>query len=80
MTRVERSFQLREPLAEEHLERIARLHSLYGILRVRPQGDASLWVEFDATRLTPKDVEAAIASAGIPIVRDPPLTIAPQAG
>ncbi len=70
MTKVDIAFQLTRPLDETLLERIAGLHSVYGMLRVQvtPSFDGIL-VEYDASRLTPADVEAELRRAGIPAVR-----------
>ena len=55
------------------MKRIADAHSLYGIFRVKlaPSMDR-LTVEYDATRLRPAEVDAALANAGIPIERQVP--------
>lgn len=68
MTKIQKHFRLLRPLDEPQLERIAGVHSIYGIQRVQvsPSLD-SLTVEYDATRLRPAEVEAALAGAGIPI-------------
>ncbi len=68
MTKVQVRFRLEGPLGPEHMQRIAELHSLYGIraLRLDPSLD-SLLVEYDATRLQPADVEAALLRAGLPL-------------
>ena len=68
MTKIQVRFQLQKPLDETMLERIALAHSIYGIqkLQVTPSLDA-LNVEYDATRLRPAEVEAALTGAGIPV-------------
>ncbi len=69
MTKVQIRFHVQKPLDDSMLARIADAHALYGIQRV--QVDPSLetiTVEYDASRLRPAEVEAAIAGAGIPIV------------
>lgn len=68
MTKVQIRFRLQKPLDDASLARIADTHTLYGIQRVKvaPSLD-SLMVEYDATRLRPAEVEAALASAGIPV-------------
>lgn len=70
MTKVQIGFRLQRPLDDALLPRIADVHSLYGIFRVKvaPSLD-SLTVEYDATRLRPAEVEAALAGAGIPVER-----------
>ena len=68
MTRVQIHFRLSQPLSANLFPTIASAHSLYGILRVRlsPAMD-SLTVEYDATRLRPAEVEAALTHAGIAV-------------
>jgi hypothetical protein len=53
------------------MDAVARVHGVYGIHRVilkTPEMD-SLTVEYDATRLTPDDVEASLIRGGIPVLR-----------
>ena len=72
MTKIQIHFRLRQPLDEALLVRIAELHSLYGIqhVQVAPSLDR-LTVEYDATRLRPAEVEAALEKAGIPLAATP---------
>jgi hypothetical protein len=67
MTKVQIHFRLQKPLDDVLLARLADVHSLYGIQKVNvaPTLD-SLTVEYDASRLRPAEVEAALAGAGIP--------------
>lgn len=67
MTKIQMQFRLLKPLDDTMLQRIADAHSIYGIQRVQvaPSLDG-LTVEYDATRMFPADVEAALAGAGIP--------------
>lgn len=69
MTRVQIRFRLQRPLDDLLLQRISDAHALYGIYRVKvePSLDA-LTVEYDATRLAPPEVGAALAGAGIAVV------------
>ena len=66
MTRVQIRFRLRQPISDRLFQTIASAHTLYGIQRVQlsPAMD-SLMVEYDATRLRPAEVEAALSGAGI---------------
>ena len=68
MTKVQIRFRLQRPLDDLLLARISDAHALYGIQRVKvdPSLD-SLMVEYDATRLRPAEVEAALSGAGIPV-------------
>ncbi len=70
MTKVQIQFQLQRPLDEHAMKRIADACSIYGIQKIRlaPSLD-SLTVEYDATRLGPAEVHAALANAGIPAVQ-----------
>jgi len=66
MTRVQIRFRLRQPLNDEMLARLSDAHAIYGIQRVKVAADLEhLMVEYDATRLRPAEVEAALAGAGI---------------
>jgi hypothetical protein len=70
MTKVQARFRLQRPLDNAMLEHISDAKAIYGIqkLQVAPALDA-LMVEYDATRLRPAEVEAALAGAGIPVER-----------
>jgi len=67
MTKVQIDFQLQHALDDELMTRIAEAYSIYGIQKIRlaPSQD-SLTVEYDATRLRPAEVHAALTRAGIP--------------
>ena len=64
MTKVQMNFRLREPLNDESMTKLSDTSAIYGIQRLK-LGDGSLMVEYDATRMRPAEVEAAIAHAGI---------------
>lgn len=68
MTKVQIRFRLQKPLDNATLERLSNASSLYGIQKVQvaPALD-HLMVEYDATRLRPAEVEAAMAGAGIAV-------------
>jgi hypothetical protein len=66
MTRVQVRYDLARPLDETLREGLAALHGVYGLLRIEPEG-AGLLVEYDASRLGERDVEAHLRRAGIPI-------------
>lgn len=70
MTKVQLQFRLQKPLDDTLMQRISDAHSLYGIFRVKlaPSLDR-VTVEYDATRLRPAEVDAALAGAGIPVER-----------
>jgi copper chaperone CopZ len=55
-------------LDETLLERIAAAHGIYGLTHVKVLPSLSeIQVEYDASRLTPEQVRAALLRAGIPI-------------
>jgi hypothetical protein len=69
MTKVQTHFRLSRPLDDSALYSLAAINAIYGIerLKLAPAMD-ELFVEYDATRLRPAEVESALASAGIPLV------------
>jgi hypothetical protein len=69
MTKVQLRFHLQRPLDDATLAKLAGTHTLYGIQKVNITADDALTVEYDATRLRPAEVEAALAGAGISAVR-----------
>ncbi len=70
MTKVELHYDLVRPLTDGDAQGIADVHGYYGIARVRvaPSLNA-IDVEYDASRLVEKDVEAVLHRYGIPIQR-----------
>ncbi|MEZ5402586.1 MAG: hypothetical protein R2729_23120 [Bryobacteraceae bacterium] len=74
MTKTQLHYELTRPLDETLMERVAAAHRQFGMMRVRPQagpdGDLTeLVVDYDASRLTLAQVEAALHRAGIPARR-----------
>jgi hypothetical protein len=70
VTKVQLQYDLVRPLSDNDAKSIADVHSWYGILRVRPSGGLDkVNVEYDASRLTEKDVEAVLHRFGVPIQR-----------
>ena len=69
MTKVQLSFKLSRALNGKDLDNISRVHSVYGfyVARPRPAGD-ELFIEYDASRLTPQDVRQTLGEHGLPIV------------
>ena len=65
MTKVQIRFRLLHPLDDATLAKLAGTHTLYGIQGVNVTADDALTVEYDATRLCPAEVEAALAAAGV---------------
>jgi hypothetical protein len=70
MTKVQLEYDLVRPLMDQDAAAIGDVHSWYGIERVQlaPSLDR-LRVEFDASRLSEKDVEAVLQRFGLPIQR-----------
>jgi len=68
MTKVTLHYDLSRKLTEDDFANIAAVHSVYGMVRVQlaPSLD-KITVDYDASRLMKKDVEAALARYGIPI-------------
>ena len=70
MTKVLLHYPLVRPLADSDADAFVNVHSWYGILRVKPAPSLdSIEVEYDASRLSEKDVEAGLQRFGIPIRR-----------
>jgi copper chaperone CopZ len=72
MTKVQLHYELERPLQDADAEAVANVHGYYGIMRVSiaPALDR-ITVDFDASRLSEKDVEAALIRYGVPIKRQP---------
>jgi hypothetical protein len=70
MTKVQLHYKLTRPLNEEDLEGVSKVHGFYGIVRVKPSAALDeVTVEYDASRLLQREVEATLARFGIPIER-----------
>jgi hypothetical protein len=70
VTRVQLEYPLVRPLADADAPAIANVHSWYGIVRVRPTPSLDhVSVEYDASRLSEKDVEDVLHRFAIPIRR-----------
>jgi allophanate hydrolase subunit 1 len=70
LTKVQLEYDLVRPLTDADAAGVADAHSWYGILRVQtvPSLD-KLKVEYDASRLSEKDVEAVLHRFRLPIQR-----------
>jgi hypothetical protein len=68
MTKVTLHYKLLRPLGEDDLTSISNVNSTYGISRVQvaPAMD-QLTVDYDASRLMKKDVEAVLHRHGLPV-------------
>jgi hypothetical protein len=66
MTKIQIQFKLEKALDAAAMSRLAETSSLYGILGLKLSRELDgLTVEYDATRLREKDVQAALAHAGV---------------
>ena len=74
MTKVQLDYDLIRALTDQDAAAIGDVHSWYGIERVQlaPSLDR-LRVEYDASRLSEKDVEAVLQRFGLPIQRKWPI-------
>ena len=73
MTKVTLHYDLTRTLTDEDCANLAALHGVYGMARVQlaPSLD-KITLDYDASRLMQKDVEAELARHGIPILRFTP--------
>ena len=68
MTKVTLHYDLSRPLSDSDLENIAKVHGTYGIVRVRIEpSPEKLTVDYDASRLLEREVEAVLRRHGLPI-------------
>lgn len=72
MTKIQLRYKLVRPLTYEEADGISRAHAVYGIWYVRldPKLDG-VSVEYDASRLSEKDVESWLIRLGVPVDRAP---------
>lgn len=72
MTKVQITFKLSRALTEPDLVSISRMHSVYGFMAVRLKPATNeLFVEYDASRLAPKEVRASLQEHGLPLAFPP---------
>ncbi len=69
MTKVTLHYDLARKLTDADLDNVAKVHGTYGMSRVQvgPSLD-KITVDYDASRLMKKDVEAVLARHGLPVV------------
>jgi hypothetical protein len=68
VTKIQAHFRLDGPLDDKQFEQIRDVQAVYGIERVSLSRSLdSLTVEYDATRLTPLDVESLLRRHGLPV-------------
>lgn len=69
MTKVQLHFRIVKPLDDAMMQHLSDASALYGIQHVKMDPSMQkMTVEYDATRLRPAEVEAALAGAGIAVV------------
>jgi hypothetical protein len=68
MTKVQLTFKLTRDLSDQDLKALAHVHAVYGILAARVVASSNeLFVEYDASRLSPDDVRGTLQQHGIPV-------------
>jgi hypothetical protein len=68
MTKVQITFPLARPLTDPDFVSISRMHSVYGFMAVRfKPASNELFIEYDASRLSPKEVRASLEEHGLPL-------------
>ncbi len=70
MTKVELHYDLVRKLEDSDADAVANLHGYYGIQRVHIEPSLDkITVDYDASRLSSRDVEAALVRYGVPVRR-----------
>lgn len=68
MTKVDTSFELSRALDERDLLNFSKLTSVYGILMAKMASSLDkIFIEYDASRLTPDEVQGVTERFGLPI-------------
>jgi len=69
MTKVQLDYDLLRKLDDDDDEAIGNLHSYYGIQKVRisPARD-HISVDYDATRMSPSDLDNVLVRYGVPVI------------
>ncbi len=68
MTKIQLHYELTRPVDDEMMDQIARVHGVYGIIRVALADSMdTLTIDYDATRLNPSEVETVLRKAGLPV-------------
>ena len=71
MTKLELQYELERPLSDDDAVAVADIHSVYGFMRVRLAASMDrISVDYDASRLSEKDVENWLIRYRIPIKRE----------
>ena len=68
MTKVQTTFKLSRPLTDDDLKSISHVHAVYGMFATKllPSGN-ELFVEYDSSRLTSKEVRGTLEENGLPL-------------
>jgi copper chaperone CopZ len=75
MTKVTLHYDLLRSLDDDDAEAVAKAHSVYGFFRVSVKPDLkSITVDYDASRLSERDVEEWLIRVGVPLKRQPMAT------
>lgn len=69
MTKMQMRFDLQRPVDDQTALQITKINGVYGIehIKVAPTLD-KITIEYDATRLSPVEVETLLWKFGIPVV------------
>jgi hypothetical protein len=68
MTKVQITFKLTRELTDQDLKALAHVHTVYGILAARLQPSRKeLFIEYDYSRLSAKEVRGMLQEHGIPV-------------
>ena len=69
MTKVQLSYALLRKLTDTDADAISKVHGYYGFCRIQiaPSLD-HITVDYDATRMSPKDVSNVLVRYGVPVV------------
>ena len=68
MTKVQLTFKLSRALTDGELNKVAHIHAVYGIFAARVAGNGTeMFIEYDASRLSPKEVRGTLEENGIPL-------------
>jgi hypothetical protein len=71
MTKITRQFDLVRPVDDSDADAVAKANSVYGIVRLSIARTLdNVTVDYDASLLSEKDVEASLIGVGLPIRRD----------
>ena len=72
MTKLQLQYELERPLSDDDAVAVADIHAVYGFMRVTlaPSMDR-ITVDYDASRLSEKEVENWLIRYPIPIKREP---------